>query len=109
MNCGEYDNPYRINEEAEALAGLDIDPEILKALLNEGYTAEQIESLDYYYYDDCNSMTDVAYRVIEEGGYFDKNTPEFLTRYFDYEAFGRDLGFEGHWIATDTGYIEVIE
>ena len=27
--------------------------------------------------------------------------------YFDFEAFGRDMGINGHFIETDSGYIEI--
>ena len=31
-----------------------------------------------------------------------------IARYFDYEAYGRDLEIEGTFLPTKTGYIEVI-
>lgn len=43
------------------------------------------------------SLVDVAYDIVEEC----YNLPENLERYFDYEAFARDLGFEGY---TETEY-----
>ena len=38
--------------------------------------------------------------------YFTKDTPDIFTRYFDYEAFGRDLGFDGY---TETKYGVIID
>ena len=43
------------------------------------------------------SLVDVAYDIVEEC----YNLPENIERYFDYEAFARDLGFEGY---TETDY-----
>ena len=40
-------------------------------------------------------LEDVAYSLVEEC-YFTKDTPEIFTRYFDYEGFARDLGFDGY-------------
>lgn len=64
---------------------------------------------DCYFYPDCDSMTDVAYYVIDEidGGpqNLDKDT---LSQYFDYEAYGRSLETGGHWYKTDNGYIEMV-
>lgn len=45
-------------------------------------------------------LEEVAYSLVEEC-YFTKDTPEIFTRYFDYEGFARDLGFDGY---TETKY-----
>lgn len=111
MQIGEYDSIERLNEIAEAVEDLEeSQQEILKALLNDGYDLEEaLEKIDdCIYYDDCNSMADVAERYADETGLLD-SIPENLRFYFDFEAFGRDMSFEGHWISTDTGYINVIE
>lgn len=34
---------------------------------------------------------------------FDRDTPETLKTYFNYEAFARDLGYEGFW--EESGYV----
>ena len=47
-------------------------------------------------------MTDVAYQNIEETGLLD-GEPETLRNYFDYEAYGRDMSYEGTFIFTDNG------
>ena len=43
------------------------------------------------------SLVDVAYDIVEDC----YNLPENLERYFDYEAFARDLEIEGY---TETNY-----
>lgn len=76
----------------------------MTALLSEGYTLE--EALDKYddvmVYSDCHDMTDVAYAYIEETGLLN-DVPDHLRNYFDYEAFGRDMSFEGQFIFTNDG------
>ena len=51
---------------------------------------------DSTFYHDMD-LVDVAYDIVEEC----YNLPENIERYFDYEAFARDLGFDGY---TETEY-----
>ena len=109
-DVGEYENIDRLNEIAQTIDDLDeYEQEIVKALMSDGFSLDEaIEKKDdCIYWSDCDSMTDVAYRYIDETCMFE-GMPDLLTRYFDYESFGRDLGLDGHWVATDNGYIEVI-
>lgn len=105
---GEYESITKLNEIAEKIDNLDEEQEqVVKVLMSEcGYdlddAIEKAESGDYRIYSNCDNMTDVAYIVVEECGYLD-NAPEFLTRYFDYEAYGRDLGIEGSFHFLDNG------
>lgn len=102
----EYENLDTLNEIAERIEELDEEEsKVVKALMSElGYTLDEaidkVNSGDYSIYSDCNDMTDVAYVVVEECDYL-RNVPEIIARYFDYEAFGRDLGIEGTFIFTD--------
>lgn len=111
---GEYESISTLNEMAEKFDDLDEEQEqVVKVLMSEcGYdldgAIEKAESGDYRIYTDCNDMTDVAYAVVEECDYL-RNVPETVARYFDYEAFGRDLGIEGSFHFLDNGdYIEII-
>ena len=108
-NIGEYENLDRLNEIAEAVADLQgYERDILKALINEGYSLEEaLEKKDDCYYYEADSMADVAEQLLEETGALDR-IPDNLRYYFDYEAYGRDLELDGHWIATDNGFIEVV-
>lgn len=105
---GEYEDLDSLNEMAEELESLDDDQEeIVKILMSEyGYSledaAEKVNNGDYIIYSDCDDMTDVAYQVVEECGYL-SNVPETVARYFDYEAFGRDLGLEGNFSFMNNG------
>lgn len=110
LEIGEYDNLDELNEIAETLDDLDEwERDIVKALINEGYELQDaIDTVpDCIVYDNCNDMSDVAYQMYEEG--LLGEIPEHLINYIDWEAYGRGISFDGHWIATDTGYIEVIE
>lgn len=55
----------------------------------------------------CNDMEDVAIEYAEQTGML-QNIPENIARYFDFEALGRDMDIEGHFIEFNNGYIEVI-
>lgn len=105
LRIGEYDDIDELNELAETLENLDdYDREIVNAILGEGYDiAEAIEIKDdCIVYSNCNSMTDVAYEYVEMTGLL-YDVPEYLRNYFDFEAYGRDMSFEGHFVFTDNG------
>ena len=40
-------------------------------------------------------LEDLAYELVDEW-LSDKNIPSFISSYFDYKAFARDLGFDGY-------------
>ena len=96
---GEYESISTLNEMAEKIDNLNEEQEqVVKVLMSEcGYdlddAIEKAESGDYRIYSNCDNMTDVAYAVVEECDYL-RNVPETVARYFDYEAFGRDLGIK---------------
>ena len=50
-------------------------------------------------------LEEVAEELVNES-YFTKDTPDIFTRYFDYKAFARDLGFDGY---TETSYGVIYE
>ena len=91
-NLGEYENIDDLNELGEALEGADAD---LIAAIMEAYTSDINDALDMV--DDVifypgYSLIDVAYEIVEEC----YELPEIAQRYFDYEAFARDLSFDGY-------------
>ena len=112
IECNEYSNIYEVNERAETIENLDkYDREIFEALINEAdYSFENalevIENGNYRIYPDCYSMTDVAYEVVAESDIF-RGASEVMQRYFDFEAYGRDLDLEGEFYYTSIGYIEI--
>jgi antirestriction protein len=104
----EQDNIITLNERLQKLEDLDEceQKEIAAAMEAFGYSFE--ESFErqqrgcFMFYPE-QDLEDVAYDIINEC-YATKDTPELFTRYFDYDAFARDLGFEGYH-ETDYGVI----
>ena len=99
------------DEEDDKEDDMEDSEEVFQALLEAGYdiyeAIEIVKECDYMFYDNCNDMTDVAYKYIEQTGMLD-NVPEFAQRYFDYEQFGRDMDIEGHFYECGNGFIEVL-
>lgn len=104
---GEYENIEDINELAEALETVEHYAEEAKL---ESYIEatgsslkEALENLDDAIFYPGYTLEEVAMEYVSEC-IFTKDTPEILTRYFDYEAFARDLSFDGYY-ETDNGVI----
>lgn len=100
LTACEYDDIDELNEQAAQLAELEEQElELVSVLLEEGYTLEN--ALDKYedvqVFWNCNNEADVAYEYIEETGML-RDVPDSLRNYFDYEAFGRDLSFDGQFM-----------
>lgn len=112
-NIDEYANLEELNELAEKIDSLYEDEEqAVKAFLENGEdletALEYAKSGNYRIYNNCFDMSDVAYEVVNECGYL-SGVPEFVSRYFDYEAFGRDLDIEGVFYYMGGGvYVELI-
>ena len=105
LKVGEYDSIEGLNELAETLEALDeYEREIVEAMISEGYDLEEAleKKDDCMIYHDCNDMTDVAEQYAEETGLLD-SIPENLRYYFDFEAYGRDMGIEGTFVFTNNG------
>ena len=100
----ENDDIHEWNERC--LAAVDLDEweaeEIAAAIEAYGYTfAEALERQQrgcFVFYQG-QDLEEVAEQIADECYLYD--APEFLARYFDYEAFARDLSFDGY---TETKY-----
>ena len=102
LEVGEYDSIEELNDLAEELETLDdYDLEKIGAIIEaHGLTLrEAIDDIDDYTYYSGMTLEDLAYELVEE-----MNLPEFAQRYFDYEAYARDLGFDGY-TETSNGVI----
>lgn len=62
---------------------------------------EKFNSGDYVIYNDCTGDYDLGYEIADQTGIIDTNKNDILTRYFDYEAFGRDCRLEGRYTQYD--------
>ena len=100
LEIGEYDNIKELNELAAQLESLDEYALEKVGAIIEAYGTdlkEAIENIDDYTYYSGMSLEDVAYEIVEEC----YELPEIAQRYFDYEAFARDLGFDGYTETTN--------
>lgn len=110
FDVNEMDRYEDLNEIAQRLDNLDQwDCEALAAIVevngwNNGDALDILESGDFQFYADMD-LTDVAEEIVNDC-YFSKDTPDIFTRYFDYEAFGRDLSFDGY-TETSKGVIYI--
>lgn len=80
----------------------------------EAYTtliSDNLNNIDQYefiIYYGCESMAEVAEEYLNETGGLSE-IPEYLRGYFDFEAYGRDMSFEGCFCFTDNGNcVEII-
>ena len=113
FKIGEYDSIESINEKIEAYED-DLesvgDEDALEALLDEGYSLDEITGYDYCIHYNVNDMSDIAYEYVNEC----YNVDEFpLGNYIDYESLGRDMGYEGTYIfyndkESNSNAIEII-
>ena len=105
LNLGEYVSISKVNEYAESLENWD-DDLLLAACEVWGFMAVISEDPDdYILYSSISDEYDLGYYWINESGCY--NVPDdIFGRYFDYEAFGRDLNIDLDGGFSDYGYIE---
>lgn len=97
---------YEIKEVLESINAYDVP--IFMACVEVISFREACELLndsnfdDIIFYEDM-TLLDVAYEIADE--FLDSNNcPDLMSRYFDYERFARDLGFDGY-VETKYGVI----
>ena len=110
MEISEYtsiDELNRIYEQLEELPDYLLD-DLDSFISCYGSLEELVEHKDdIILYSGCETMTDVAYYLIDEVQALGE-IPSSLQNYIDYEAYGRDLDIEGTFIATNAGICEVL-
>ena len=101
---GEYENIEAVNELAEALEEVEHYAEFGKLEAIIEYTGDSLKEALRYMDDTIfypgYTLEEVAEEIVNDC----YDLPEFALRYFDYEAFARDLSFDGYYEA-DTGVI----
>lgn len=105
LDIGEYESLDDLNDVAAQIMDLDdSDIECIEAMLKNGSTFDEALAgySDCTIWPGCLDMTDVAYAIADITGLLDE-IPERLRFYFDYEAYGRDLGIEGCFIFLENG------
>lgn len=85
-----------------------IDGKDIQAVLDRWFSgleelAEHVE--DIHLYPDCSDMTELAFRVMNEGGFLD-GVPDEMKIYFDYDSYGRKLEISGHYLLAGSGVYE---
>lgn len=106
----EMENIDDLNEFLEELETLDEydQKEIAAAIEAWGYDFNEAmdkQQRGYFTFYAGMDLEEVAEMIVDEC-YFTKDTPDILTRYFDYAAFARDLSFDGY---TETAHGVIVE
>lgn len=112
INLGEYISLDEANEIAERVEALEPHEEsVLDALIDDGAEIDTaldiVECGDYVLHSDCGTMADVAEEYVEESGEL-AGVPDWIARYIDYDALGRDLEIEGTFLECSDGIVEII-
>lgn len=111
LSISEYASLDDLIELAEELENFDeYELEAFGAMLEYGLATDEalqkVQDNEYRMYDGCCSMAEVAEMYADETGLL-YSMPDELRMYFDFEAYGRDMEINGHFIETDSGYIEI--
>ena len=84
----------------------DTQREVFAAFIDDGYEVDEafdiVDNRDYIYYE-ADSDADLAYNYIDEIGGVENLDRDTIERYFDYDAYGRDLAYD--FIKTEYGYV----
>ena len=115
-HLGEYSNLDELNYLATMLDELpSYQTPVFEAALELGdYTGsvkdiinltgeDNLSSIEFL--DGVHDNSDLGYYWIEESGCYDLESMGNLARYFDYEAFGRDIQIEQGGTFTSAGYV----
>ncbi|WLR49573.1 antirestriction protein ArdA (plasmid) [Halobacillus litoralis] len=114
FNFGEYASIEELNEVVEQLDSLDeIQAEAVTEIMSLGIAQEIEEAVniaedDLIVYHDCKDMGDVAHQYMEETGQLDE-MGELASRYFNFDALGRDMDIEGTFFELEGEvYVQVL-
>ena len=113
-DLGEYTPLETLNEIAERYEDFsDDEKEVFNEISSETSSLDEafaiVENGNYIIYADCNSMTDLAYRYVEDAGLLE-NIPANVSDYFDYEKYGREMNMYGWYVDSKAfnGYISIL-
>ena len=101
---GEMENIEELNDFINGLDALEDWEQKEIAAAVEAFGYDFMEAMDkqqsrYFTFYEGMDLEEVAEEIINEC-YFTKETPDIFTRYFDYAAFARDLGYDGYCETT---------
>ena len=118
----DYEAPFDIKEDTSIEILNDMDSKYeeiiswLPQIVADSVLKNNFRSIDKLlgsmyevrYYPDCHTSKDLAYQYIEErGGLQGYEDYREIYRYFDFEAFGRDMIKYGSYLFCDYGAIYV--
>lgn len=108
LDLHEYTSINTLNEIAEKLQ--EWDEETLKAACEVWSLSEVLDENpdNYILLSNVNDNYDLGYYYAVECCCIDFKENPILERYFDFDAYGRDISFEVSGGFTDYGYIECI-
>lgn len=92
INLGEYPTISELWEVWEAIQEHGLEP--VKGFI-DWYGSWDASEFEDSYNGEWDSWEDFVYDIVDQCGYLSQ-MPEEIRSYFDYEAFGRDLGFDYH-------------
>lgn len=113
----DYELPFEVDEytsieEINYLCGLVEElPEPICSVVEDlipvyGGLENLVEHADdIIYYSNCDSISDLAYYLIDECSAFGE-IPEAIQPYIDYEAYARDLELNSRFVLTSIGIFE---
>lgn len=100
---GEYPSLEDINILAEALDNWDENyAQAVVDVYNFDYIINYTQ--DDFLFVDAETDEDIGRYYFEEVETVDSNVPEWIIRYFDYEAYGRDIRFTSDGGFSNNGY-----
>ena len=111
---GEYENLDELNYLAARLDEMsDYDFELFEAVVEVGDCGNSVKDLinlmgnldSYTVFSNVTNDYDLGYYYIEESGCYDTDKLGTLSRYIDYESFGRDVRLEETGCFTNDGYV----
>lgn len=111
FHIDEYNNIEMLNEQAEEIDGMDEwdRRKLLAAVEIYGNEAFEYDIDDFTLLENVNDNYDLGYYYAHEMcDIFYGNKNETLERYFDYEAFGRDIELEAQGGFTSFGFLELL-
>ena len=112
LKVGKYEDIEYINELAERFENINYDEQdAVRAVMEAtGYSlAEALDTVEnggYTLYSECNTLTELARELFNEGDFGDTRAMGILANYIDFESLGDDLGCDGYY-ETSYGIIYV--
>ena len=109
LNISEHSNIRDLNELAEKIAALDKWDRRTYAAAVECWGADEVDPDDLddiWYHEDVSDDYDLGYYYAVEVGCIDFGHNEILERYFDFEAYGRDIRLEINGDFVRGGWVE---